>query len=278
MFIITPAQLSEKICQNENIAIIDVRSNLNNPDEGYEQYKESHHPGAVYLHLKKDLSGPIREHGGSHPLPDVDVFAETLGDLGIDEMTLTVIYDEANHMFATRAWWMLHTLGHEKVYVLEGGFTAWKKAGYELTGAIPQHPRKTFKPRMNMDEVIHMEEVKNRNQEKVVLLDSRAYERYLGKVEPLYDKAGHIPGAKNYFWQDVLNDEGHWKSVAELKEHFKDLKDAEEIIVSCGSGISACPNILALKRAGFLNVKLYPGSFSDWISYEENVLETKDET
>src|SRR5699024_9185592 len=100
--------------------------------------------------------------------------------------------------------------------------------------------------------------------------DSRAYNRYIGEVEPLYDKAGHIPGAKHYFWKDVLEDEGHWKSIPALKEHFHPLHEAEKIIVSCGSGISACPNVVALKRAGFENVTLYPGSFSDWISYEDN--------
>src|SRR5699024_8545227 len=124
---------------------------------------------------------------------------------------------------------------------------------------------------------VTMEDVKERDQESTILLDSRAFERYLGKVEPLYDRSGHIPGAKNYFWQDVLTD-GKWKDEQALEKHFEKLPKDKEIIVSCGSGVSACPNILALQAIGYTNVKLYPGSFSDWISYPENDLETENET
>src|SRR5690625_4835394 len=119
-----------------------------------------------------------------------------------------------------------------------------------------------------------MQDVKQKMKEKsAILIDSRSRERYLGKTEPLYAKAGHIPGATNYFWKDVLDENGLWKSDKELTAHFKALSKNDEIIVSCGSGVSACPNVLALKMAGYENVKLYPGSFSDWISYEENKVE-----
>lgn len=114
-------------------------------------------------------------------------------------------------------------------------------------------------------------------QDESVLVDSREKQRYLGEVEPLYSKAGHIPGAKNFFWKDVLKSNGKWKSASELQSHFSSLSHEQEIIVSCGSGVSACPNILALKQAGFKNIKLYPGSYSDWISYPEHEVSTNDE-
>src|SRR5690625_2724117 len=136
----------------------------------------------------------------------------------------------------------------------------------------------TFKPEILSDAAIHIETVEaKKDMPQTLLIDSRSYDRYLGKSEKLHDKAGHIPGAKNYFWRNVLREDGTWKSPEELEEVFADLNKDEEIIVSCGSGISACPNVLSLKTIGFKNVKLYPGSFSDWISYEDNVVETKEE-
>jgi thiosulfate/3-mercaptopyruvate sulfurtransferase len=260
------------------LVIVDVRFDLTNPNWGMEQYRKSHIPGAFYLHLEKDLSGKVQEHGGNHPLPDMEMFAEELGKIGINEKTNIVIYDQANDMYASRLWWMLHYMGHPSVYVLDGGFEAWVKAGFPVTSEIPTPKPVTYEPRLRANEVVHMEQVKEKMSKKsAILIDSRARERYLGKVEPLYSKAGHIPGAINYFWKEVFTQNGRWKSVDELKNHFSDLSKDEEIIVSCGSGVSATPNILALKMAGFENVKLYPGSFSDWISYEENEVVTEEE-
>src|SRR5699024_70127 len=128
------------------------------------------------------------------------------------------------------------------------------------------------------EEVVDMKQVKEKlADDTAILIDSRSRDRYLGKTEPMHPKAGHIPGAKNMFWKGVLDADGHWKNVDELKEHFADLPKDEEIIVSCGSGVSATPNIMGLKMAGFKNIKLYTGSYSDWISYDENELETKEE-
>lgn len=272
-WILSPEQLMQLI-QNEEVVVIDVRSNLMDPDKGLKQYKHSHIPGAYYLHLTNDLSGEVKEHGGNHPLPDVEPFTKKLTDFGITENTYVVVYDEKNDMFAPRAWWLLQYVGVQNVFVLNGGFTAWVNAGYDVTAEVPPKKQSRFTPNVQKDATVTMEEVRDRNRSTSVLIDSRAYERYIGKTEPLYKKAGHIPGAVHYFWQDVLDESGSWKKVEQLKKHFAPLKEAEEIIVSCGSGISACPNILALKMAGFKNVKLYPGSFSDWISYEENDIET----
>lgn len=262
--------------REEDIVIIDVRFQLKDPDAGQMAYLEGHIPGAVYLDLKKDLSDKPGKHGGSHPLPDVEMFAAKLGHIGISNDTTVVIYDSHNNMFASRMGWLLHYVGHDKAYLLDGGLDAWIADGNEVTTEVPMLHEKEFHPHVRTEETVDMEDVKGRG-EATVLIDSRSNDRYLGKTEPMYKKAGHIPGAVNFFWKDVLRKSGDWKSEEELKEHFKDLPKNKEIIVSCGSGVSACPNIMALKTAGFTNVKLYPGSYSDWISYDENTTETKGE-
>lgn len=275
-YVMTAETLQKKL-QTERIAVIDVRSNLQNPDLGHDAYNEGHIPGAFFLHLEKDLSGEVKKHGGNHPLPDVGQLAAKFGAIGIDHRTTVVFYDDGNDMFAARAWWLLYYMGHEEAYVLDGGFNAWKEAGCEITKAVPKRRSKQFMPRLRREDVVDIDGVKHRDPKRSVLIDSRAKERYLGKTEPLYDKSGHIPGAKNYFYKDVFDADGKWKSDILLQERFEQLRNADEIIVSCGSGISACPNIIALKMAGYENVKLYPGSFSDWISYEENPVETSEE-
>src|SRR5690625_799939 len=273
---ITPKEL-KNMQSKEEIVIIDVRSHLQNPDLGESLYKKSHIPTAFYLHLKKDLSSEMKEHGGNHPLPHINELAKKLGEMGVNHEIKVVFYDEDNGMYAARAWFLLYYMGHENSYVLDGGFAGWTKAGYDVTDEIPTNRSTVFQPRLKTDIIISMENVRERDIKKKVLIDSRTKERYLGKKEPLYEKAGHIPGAKHYFWQDVLDEQGNYKEKEQLKAHFAHLKEDDEIIVSCGSGISACSNFLALKMAGFNNVKLYPGSFSDWISYPENELETKEE-
>ncbi|MUV38376.1 Thiosulfate sulfurtransferase [Lentibacillus sp. JNUCC-1] len=268
-YIISVDRLKNRLENNlNNTLIVDVRFQLNDENAGQKTYLESHIPGAVYLDLKKDLSAKPAKHGGTHPLPDTDTFAAKMGNIGIDEETTVVVYDQNNGMFAPRFWWMLHHLGHDKVYVLDGGFDAWVEAGYETTAEIPDLNPTTFTPNPRQDETVDIDDVKQRSDD-VLLIDSRSHERYMGENEPMYSRAGHIPGAKNYFWKNVLDEKGNWKTKDDLAENFKDIPKDTEVIVSCGSGVSACPNVLGLKAAGYTNVKLYPGSFSDWISYEE---------
>lgn len=274
-YVVTEEWLKNNI---ENTVVIDVRFNMNEPDAGRQSYVEGHIPSAVYLDLYQDLAGAAGKHGGKRPLPDVALFSKKLGEIGVTHEKPIVIYDQKNGIFAGRAWWLIHYLGHEKVYVLEGGFTGWVEAGNEITDEITENEAAVFEPDVRVDEIVDMERVKeNINEKSAVLIDSRSRDRYLGKEETMHDKAGHIPGAKNFFWKNVLNDDGTYKNTDELEENFSSLSKDDEIIVSCGSGISATPNILALKTLGYKNVKLYPGSFSDWISYEENELETKEE-
>ncbi|SHH11841.1 sulfurtransferase [Virgibacillus chiguensis] len=254
-----------------NTVIIDVRFQLTEPDAGRKAYLQDHIPGALFMDIEKDLSGKKGKHGGNHPLPDLTMLAGKVGKLGIDHDTTVVIYDADNDMFAARAWWLFHYMGHDKVYVLDGGYNGWKKAGNEITAEVPTLTPKVFHLQLRDNQIANMEEVKQKvTHNKTILIDSRARERYLGDYEPMYARAGHIPGAKNYFWKEVLDKNGSWKKKESLEKQFASLQKNEEIIVSCGSGISACPNILALKSLGYENVKLYPGSFSDWISYDEN--------
>src|SRR5699024_9586833 len=187
----------------------------------------------------------------------------------IDDETTVIVYDDGGDMFAPRTLFLILYLGHRRVMLLDGGFTAWKKFQYPITQEIPEKKRGTFTPNVQTDMIVHMEGVKSRAKE-TTLIDSRARERYDGKVEPLYAKKGHIPGAVNYFWQDVFYEDGTIKRDDELQKHFAALSKKAPIIVYCGSGVSACANYIALKQCGYEHVKLYPGSFSDWISYPEN--------
>ncbi|RLL42057.1 sulfurtransferase [Oceanobacillus piezotolerans] len=273
-YILSVNQLKEKLQNQDKLVIVDVRFQLTDEEAGRKMYLRNHLPGAVYLDLNRDLSAKPGKHGGNHPLPELNTFIGKLGNIGIDQDTEVVVYDQENDMFAPRLWWFLHHLGHDKVYVLEGGYQRWVQAGYEVTDEIPKLQAKRFVPRIQDEGTVTMEEVKeNVSSQKAVLIDSREKDRYLGIKEPLYRKAGHIPGAIHYFWKDVFTEDGKWKMVGEIEKHFQNLDKSQDIIVSCGSGVSACPNILALKMAGYKNVKLYPGSFSDWISYDENEIE-----
>ncbi|ASN07204.1 sulfurtransferase [Virgibacillus necropolis] len=264
--------------KTEEIVVVDVRFSLADPDEGRKAYEQGHIPSAMYLDLNKDLSSPASEHGGNHPLPDMEIFAEKLGEIGIDQQTTVVIYDEKNDMFAARLWWLLDYMGHKNVYLLDGGIARWIEEGNVVTTEIPLPAVKKFQPEIQENQVVDMKQVKEKMKDKSsVLIDSRSKDRYLGQSEPMYAKAGHIPGAKNFFWKDVLQEDGRWKNDEDLQSNFDSLAKDDEIIVSCGSGVSACPNIIALKMAGYENVKLYPGSYSDWISYEDNQVETKEE-
>lgn len=278
-YIVTSEWVSKHLEERDNdLVMVDCRFELQSPDVGKRLYIDNHLPTAVYLDLNKDLSGPTQQHGGNHPLPDMHEFAEKLGNLGIDEKTTVVVYDQANEMYAPRLWWLLTYMGHEDVYVLDGGYEKWVAEGRTVTQEIVTRTPKVFTPHIQEDEKVDMDEVKEKlSNQSAILIDSRAKDRYLGKVEPMYSKAGHIPGAKNYFFKGVLKDNGLWKNTQEIEAHFADLPKDQEIIVSCGSGVSACPNIIALKQAGYRNVKLYPGSYSDWISYEENNVETNEE-
>ncbi len=257
---------------DESVIPVDCRFYLNNKDQGQEEYHDAHIPGAHYADLEKNLSGPVRDRGGRHPLPDVDQFVSFLESMGVDETKTVVAYDAQNTAMAARLWWMLKYLGHEKVYVLDGGFQAWEKKNYPLTEKLPDVEKTTFKPDIQEDMVAELDEVRvAADTEDVVLIDARDEARYLGKSEPIDAKAGHIPGARNRFFMDNI-EQGTWKSTEQLKERFE--VEDKQVINYCGSGVTACVNVLALDEIGKKS-KLYVGSWSDWSSYDEHTVETE---
>lgn len=255
---------------NDRLVLLDCRFDLNDREYGEKEYKKSHIKGAYYVDLEKDLTGNKKEHGGRHPLPEIDKFIERMQSLGINNNSIIVIYDDGDLPAASRLWWMLKYIGMDRVYVLESGFNQWKKKGLETTDEIPM-VRSNGKLDINIQS--HMicdikavkESMGNKN---AVIIDSRAKDRYLGIVEPIDKRGGHIPGALNYFWKDIFND-NKIKNEKELRLKFKELSEYEKIIIHCGSGITACPNIIAMDEIGIKPV-LYLGGWSDWVSYDEN--------
>ncbi|WP_142323563.1 sulfurtransferase [Bacillus sp. AFS015802] len=257
-----------------NVRIIDCRFSLGNPKDGRERYNHSHIPGAVFFDLEKDLSGYAKKHGGRHPLPNMKNFLRKVEDAGIDNQTIIVIYDEKEEAFAGRCWWLFHYIGHENVYILNGGFAAWKKASGKTESTVPIYPSKSFRPNFNEGIVASLDEVRAiaNGERNTPLIDSRSRERFTGREEPIDRIPGHIPRAINHPWTDGVK-EGYFIGGDEQKKRFEELKKDDPIIVYCGSGVTATPNFISLKEAGFTNVKLYAGSYSDWISYEDHKVE-----
>ncbi|WP_340399024.1 sulfurtransferase [Paenibacillus sp. FSL H8-0079] len=258
-----------------DVVIADCRFLLGQPEAGRQAYEAGHIPGAVYLDLEKDLSSPLSTHGGRHPLPDPAVLASRLSKAGIGSNSRIVAYDDQGGMNASRLWWLLRYIGHEQVYIMDEGFSAWKNAKFPVTTDVPVQIPSSFEVNVQPAMLASVEDVQQASASgSAVLIDSRDARRYAGLEEPIDAKAGHIPGALNYFWKDVLDWDGRWTGTEVLEERFSKLDKDCAIIVYCGSGVSACPNVIALEEAGFSNVKLYSGSWSDWISYEENQVAT----
>lgn len=268
--IISPEQLIP-LLGDKNLIICDCRFDLANPGAGKDLYSKSHIPGSVYVSLDDNLSAPVSEHGGRHPLPSVDTMAEFFGSIGIERnITRVVAYDDSNNGYTARLWWMLRYLGHENVQVLDGGFTGYFNAGGTVNDKPPAFEPKTFVPQVNSGLIISMEKIRNM-QDRSNLVDCRAAVRYNGEQETIDPKAGHIPGAVNLPWAKNFNEKGGFLSIGTLKNRFSDLK--ENPVMYCGSGVTACVNILTYEEAGLGTARLYAGSWSDWISYPENEIE-----
>ncbi|MGO4732244.1 sulfurtransferase [Paenibacillus sp. 2KB_22] len=254
-----------------DVVIADCRFLLGQPEAGRQAYEAGHIPGAVYLDLEKDLSSPVSAHGGRHPLPDPDMLANRLAKAGIGSNSRIVAYDDQGGMNASRLWWLLRYIGHEQVYIMDEGFSAWQNAKFPVTQDVPVQIPSSFEVNLQPQMLASVQDVQQASVTgSAVLIDSRDTRRYAGLEEPIDAKAGHIPGALNYFWKDVLDWDGRWTGTEVLEERFSKLDKDGAIIVYCGSGVSACPNVIALEEAGFSNVRLYSGSWSDWISYEGN--------
>ncbi len=265
--VVSPQWLAEHLNDPE-VVIIDCRFSLADPDLGQQQYEASHIPGAFYLDLNRDLSSPVSQHGGRHPLPNPTKLAQTLSNLGINSTeTFVIAYDDSRFAFAARLWWILRYFGHNRVAILDGGFSQWQAQGYPVSSTLPAAKSGKFVPQLHPEYIVDIDTVKIRKDlPNIALVDSRDRDRYLGKHEPIDPVAGHIPGAVNFPWKQV-SDEAGFLQLNQHPQRWSDLKNAEEIIVYCGSGVTACVNLWSLKLAGIHTGKLYAGSWSDWCSY-----------
>lgn len=247
--------------------VIDCRFDLANPGAGRAQYAKSHIPGARFMSLDDDLSAATTGTNGRHPLPSPERFATTLGAAGIGNNTQVVAYDGSNGTFAARLWWMLRWVGHERVAVLDGGYAQWLKDDCPETADPPVVTPARFEPRprpMTVDADwlgIRLREPTMR------LVDARTPERYRGENETIDPVAGHIPGSVNRCFRDNLDASGRMKPVAQLLQEWREVLAGlapEAVVHSCGSGVSACHNLLAMEAAGLPGSRLYPGSWSEW--------------
>jgi thiosulfate/3-mercaptopyruvate sulfurtransferase len=254
---------------NSHWVIVDCRFSLANTQVGAQTYRYGHIPNARYAHLDKDLSSNITDFTGRHPLPNFTLLAEKLGDWGISNNTQVVVYDDASGAFAGRLWWLLRCMGHDKVAVLDGGIKHWQKQGLPVTTTLPTIKPATF--RSYLDDAAWLNALQIQNslaQKSICLIDARTPERYRGEQEPIDPVAGHIPYALNRAFQLNLGRNGLFLAAEKLRKQFGRLIGAttpEHVVHYCGSGVTACHNLLAMEYAGLHGSKLYAGSWSDWI-------------
>ncbi|MFN3297096.1 sulfurtransferase [Caldimonas sp.] len=267
--LISPEALRAAMASDPAPVLIDVSFDLADPAAGEAAYLQAHLPGAHYLHLERDLSGAKTGRNGRHPLPTREDFAARIAALGIGPDTPVVVYDRQGAMFAARAWWMLRWLGHQAVAVLDGGLPAWQAIGAALQAGPVAPPAPRAYP-------LRPAAVAMRDAQAVLqalgtpgqrLIDARAPERYRGDVEPLDPVAGHIPGAINRFFKDNLDADGRFRPAQALQAEFRALlgdTPVQAVVHQCGSGVTACHNLLAMEAAGLHGSALYPGSWSEW--------------
>jgi len=250
--------------------VLDCRHDLMNPAFGRDAFAAGHIPGAQFAGIDDDLSGPKNANDasfrGRHPLPDRAALVATLRRFGIGDDTQVVAYDAHGGMYAARLWWLLRWIGHEAVAVLDGGLPAWQAAGFELSTDVAPRTAGTISDRPALTRTVTVDEVvANLTSGVNVVVDARAPDRFRGENETIDPVGGHIPGAKNRFFKDNLNADGTFKPAEELWSAFAPLFDVPATaIMQCGSGVTACHNLLAMEVAGLPGAALYPGSWSEW--------------
>ncbi len=248
-----------------NWVIVDCRFDLLNKSVGSQHYQAAHIPGAVYAHLEDDLSvpmGPMGE-GGRHPLPSPERMAAVFGRLGIGSNTQVIAYDDTSGHYAARLWWMLRFMGHDAVALLDGGWPAWRDAGLPVRSEVEQNGPREFAGSPRWDRLVKMDDVPN----APLLVDGRAPERYRGEIEPIDPIPGHIPGAINRPYSANWTDQGKWRSSEDLLTDYLTLlgeTPPEDAVFYCGSGVSACVNLVGMVKAGIPQGRLYVGSWGEW--------------
>jgi thiosulfate/3-mercaptopyruvate sulfurtransferase len=266
--LVSAATLQQNL-DNPNWVIVDCRFSLFDAEAGAYAYRHGHIPNARYAHLDKDLSSTITDYTGRHPLPDFRQLAQKLGTWGINNTSQVVAYDDAGGAFAGRLWWLLRCLGHERVAVLDGGIKYWQKLELPVTTTLPAIKPATFRPYLNTACWLNALQVQNGlAQRSICLIDARTPKRYRGEQEPVDPVAGHIPHALNRAFQLNLDNSGLFLSTGQLHDQFSRLigdTSPEQVVHTCGSGVTACHNLLAMEHAGLTGSKLYAGSWSEWI-------------
>jgi len=262
-----------------NLVIVDCRWDIARPEWGDAAYAESHIPGAVFASMDRDLADPVGPETGRHPLPNVRRFAETLGKWGIDAHTQVVAYDQNTAAAASRLWWLLRWLGHSAVAVLNGGFAAWQSASLPVSTLKALREPRVFAARVRPELLVSAVDVEaisdagsqGRDSAELVV-DARAADRFAGRNETIDPVAGHIPGARNHPFARNLDASGKFRAAAELRQLWQETLNAgqrparpDAVVSMCGSGVTACHNLLALELAGLNGARLYAGSWSEWI-------------
>lgn len=265
--LVTAAELHSRL-SDAAVRVFDCRYALMDPAHGRAQYEKSHIPGAVFIDMNTDLSAPhVAGKTSRHPLPDKATWITTLTRLGLSPANRVVLYDDGGGASSARMWWMLRWVGHEDVAVLDGGWQAWQAAGLPVTDVVPPAPQAVadqYSARASLVKLLTAEQIDGQQQ---LLIDARDLPRFKGEVEPIDPVAGHIPGALCSPFSANLAADGRFKSPAELREKFAAAANSNKPVVSyCGSGITACHNILAMAVAGWPLPALYAGSWSEWIT------------
>jgi thiosulfate/3-mercaptopyruvate sulfurtransferase len=256
-------------------AIVDCRFYLVEPSKGEAEYEKEHLPGATYADLDRDLAGPKTGTNGRHPLPSLETMTERFSRFGIDDQVQVVAYDTSQGQMAARLWWMLRYLGHDSAAVLDGGLQSWKAGGFPVvSGRESRAPRSfTAHPRESMRVDL---EALERERTEHLLIDARAPERFRGEVEPFDPVKGRIPGARNHPTASSLAADGRFLAPSELRARFQSIlrsRPADSVVSYCGSGVTACHNLLAMDVAGLRGARLYPGSWSEWSADERRPIE-----
>jgi thiosulfate/3-mercaptopyruvate sulfurtransferase len=258
-----------KHLSDPNWVIIDCRFSLTDAKEGARLYQVGHIPTARYLDLNQDLSAPKTATTGRHPLPDAWQLANKLGALGVDNTTQIIVYDADGGFFAARLWWLLRWLGHNAVALLDGGLPAWQAAGYALTDEIVTREPRVFNAQPNDDLWVEMSTIETLNFDEYSLIDARSAERFRGEQETFDPIAGHIPNASSLPCGGNLDAQQKFLSLELLRERFDEAlsgRDSSQVICMCGSGVTACHNLLAMEMLGLTGARLYVGSWSEWIT------------
>jgi thiosulfate/3-mercaptopyruvate sulfurtransferase len=267
--------------EDPNWLIFDCRFSLGDINYGQNNYKQGHIPGAYYVDLNKDLSSPVRGYTGRHPLPDFRVLTEKLNHWGANNQIQIVVYDDICNGFAARMWWLLRTMGHTDVAVLDGGFSNWLKQKLPVTTVLPKNTRKgQFRMYLDDSRWLQASEIENGlARRNILVIDARTVERFRGLQEPIDPVAGHIPKAINRPFQANIDENGLFRTTSEIRNQFLAIMKTfspEQVVHMCGSGVTAINNLLAMEVAGLHGSKLYAGSWSEWITNKNRAVATTD--